>query len=79
MSMEECYVVYVKIFVLVGVYVLMFGVFGVVMGFIYVMGEMLNLDKFSEVIVVVFVCMIFGIFIGYVFWMLFVNKLKVKL
>lgn len=69
----------VSIFVLVGIYVLILGVFGVVIGLIVVFGNMEDIDMLGYVISVVFVVMFFGIFIGYVLWYLFVNKLKCKL
>lgn len=60
-------------------YVLIFGVLGVVIGLIVVFFYMDNIDEFGYVISVVFVVIFFGIFMGYVLWYFFVNKLKCKL
>lgn len=60
-----------------GGYVLIIGIIGVVMGLIYVMGNLVNLVQFGSGIVVVFVVIIYGVGFVNLFLLLIGNKLKI--
>lgn len=66
----------VKIWEFVGGYLLIIGIFGVVMGLIYVMENFLDLMKLGVGIVVVFVVMIYGVGLVNFIYLLIVGKFK---
>ncbi|MBR0284753.1 MAG: MotA/TolQ/ExbB proton channel family protein, partial [Selenomonadaceae bacterium] len=53
-------------------------VLGAVVGLIAALGNLNDIDKLGHSIAAAFVATILGIFTGYVLWLPFANKLKIK-
>lgn len=66
----------VKVFEVMGIYVFIFGIIGVVFGLIVVMKNLVDLSKFGYGIVVVFIVMIYGIVLVNLLFLLIVVKFK---
>lgn len=54
------------------------GIIGIVMGFIFVFLNLINLDEFGLVIVVVFVVILYGVLFVNFIWFNFGKKIKIK-
>ena len=67
-----------SIFSQAGTYAPTLGVLGAVVGLIAALGNLNDIDKLGHSIAAAFVATILGIFTGYVLWLPFANKLKVK-
>lgn len=68
----------VEVFEAVGGYVFIMGIIGIVMGFIFVFLNLINLDEFGLVIVVVFVVILYGVLFVNFIWFNFGKKIKIK-
>ncbi len=67
-----------SIFSQAGTYAPTLGVLGAVVGLIAALGNLNDIDKLGHSIAAAFVATILGIFTGYVLWLPFANKLKIK-
>ncbi len=76
--MEERHAEARSIFTQAGTYAPTLGVLGAVVGLIAALGNLNDIDKLGHSIAAAFVATILGIFTGYVLWLPFANKLKVK-
>ena len=76
--MEERHAEGRSIFTQAGTYAPTLGVLGAVVGLIAALGNLNDIDKLGHSIAAAFVATILGIFTGYVLWLPFANKLKVK-
>lgn len=76
--MEERHAECRSIFTQAGTYAPTLGVLGAVVGLIAALGNLNDIDKLGHSIAAAFVATILGIFTGYVLWLPFANKLKVK-
>ena len=61
-----------------GTYAPTLGVLGAVVGFIAALADLSDVNKLGHAISAAFIATILGIFTGYVIWLPFANKLKVK-
>lgn len=76
--MEERHAEARSVFTQAGTYAPTLGVLGAVVGLIAALGNLNDIDKLGHSIAAAFVATILGIFTGYVLWLPFANKLKVK-
>ena len=76
--MEERHSEARSVFTQAGTYAPTLGVLGAVVGLIASLGNLNDIDKLGHSIAAAFVATILGIFTGYVIWLPFANKLKVK-
>ena len=67
-----------SMFTQAGTYAPTLGVLGAVVGLIAALGNLNDIDKLGHSIAAAFVATILGIFTGYVLWLPFANKLKIK-
>ena len=76
--MEQRHAEMRSIFSQAGTYAPTLGVLGAVVGLIAALGNLNDIDKLGHSIAAAFVATILGIFTGYVLWLPFANKLKIK-
>ena len=76
--MEQRHAEMRSIFSQAGTYAPTLGVLGAVVGLIAALGNLNDIEKLGHSIAAAFVATILGIFTGYVLWLPFANKLKIK-
>lgn len=76
--MEQRHAEMRSIFSQAGTYAPTLGVLGAVVGLIAALSDMSDINKLTHAIAAAFVATILGIFTGYVLWLPFANKLKIK-
>ncbi len=76
--MEQRHAEMRSIFSQAGTYAPTLGVLGAVVGLIAALSDMSDIGKLTHAIAAAFVATILGIFTGYVLWLPFANKLKIK-
>lgn len=76
--MEQRHAEMRSIFSQAGTYAPTLGVLGAVVGLIAALGNLNDIEKLGHSIAAAFVATILGIFTGYVLWLPFANKLKLK-
>ncbi|WNR43294.1 flagellar motor stator protein MotA [Paenibacillus roseipurpureus] len=77
-EMETRHKKYASIFTQAGTYAPTLGVLGAVVGLIAALGNLSEVEKLGHLISAAFVATMFGIFLGYVVFHPFANKLKTK-